>query len=815
MNQNTFKKVSSLISGIDDIGQSWGAAWGDFNGDRLPDLWVNNHFDAGVLYINQGDGTFKDRTDKIFLVPPGEDKHGTAWIDFDNDGDQDLINLVGSGRGLGIGPEYDNQFYINEGGKLEDLADSLNLSYSLARGRSPLWFDFNNDGRLDVFVGAISRLDSLEAPATIFLQKTDGRFQKAVKITGFQAEEAPFAILSDLSGDGKLDFIVATKPSLTVYDTSSLPLKNITATTIPNAIQNATDLLSADFNGDLRPDLYLTRRTVFDNELYRQDINSLATKLFVEGEQKGIYFDTKGKVTFDIVPTKGPGITPLAKIYIGSSGITPNSEKFTLSPDNPKVQGILPHIPGVDEGIYIGYDATLQRWRVLLSSNATSGASTPQKNSLLAFIETTGAIVESAGIGFDDDAPLNKSQLLINTPQGFVNRSDKSGINSILASAEQAVAGDFDNDMDEDIYVVTSRIVANTPDILYENQGDGTFVAVSKSGGAKGSSLGAGDFVTSVDYDLDGFLDLLVSNGDTANSSLQVIEDARSYDLFQNQGNNNHWLEIDLRGVVSNRDGIGAQVFLTAGGVTQMRQQAGGMHNDVQNSQRIHFGLADNTQVEELVIQWSSGRRQTIEAIPSDRLIKVVEILDDKNDRFSSGNSNDVLNGDDGDDLLNGNDGQDILVGGLGNDTLNGGNNDDLLRGGDGDDNLNGGDGNDVLQGATGIDSMKGGLGKDSFRFSSYQGELNIIRDFVVADDTIQVSAAGFGGGLVGDRAITAEQLRIGSTATNSQQRFIYNPANGDLSFDRDGSDSAFEQIRFASLRNALAITNKDIFVIN
>jgi Ca2+-binding RTX toxin-like protein len=796
MNKNTFKKISSITSGIDNIGTTWGATWSDFNGDGLVDLWTNNHWSKGTLYINQGDGTFKDRTEAIFTAPPGGDDHGSAAVDFNNDGDLDLFCLVGSKGGTGIGEQYDNLFYVNNNGTLDERADALGLSYSLARGRSPLWFDFNNDGLLDVFIAADPRRDDLYAPATIFLQQDNGKFKRASKDTGFAVPEAPFGILSDLSGDGKLDFIVPVGDSLKVYDTTSLPLKDITAQTISNNIKiyGDGDIISSDFNGDLKPDLYVTADSSFENNLDRSDNNSLVVQLRVDepGDSKGIYFDTDGEVTFDLRSRKDP--VSIDRIYIGAKGINPTSKKFTLSPDDPDVIGTYSQIPKSGAGLYISYNPALKRWEHVL----VSGENFDSKKLIISQIDSSEPIANSDSIGFNSDAPPKPSQLLMSSPDGFIDVSDESGINSILASAKKAVAGDFDNDMDEDIFVVTSLSYGeNTPDILYENQGDGTFVAVPKAGGAIGDKIGMGDFVISADYDNDGFLDFLVGNGDSDTIGSPLVENAPAYTLFQNQGNDNHWLQIDLQGVVSNRDGIGAQVFLTAGGVTQMRQQTGGMHNGVQNDQRLHFGLGQNTQVEKLVIKWSSGKEQVITDIPADRIISVVEKLSDSGDRFSGDRQNDVINGGVGNDNLKGKAGNDILIGKQGNDVLSGG------------------DGSDILIGNIGRDTLKGGEGKDIFRFDVLQEQRDKIVDFNVARDILQISAAAFNIGLNVDSAITSAQLRIGAKANTPEQRFVYNPVNGVLSFDRDGSESAFSQINVAILSTNLNLTNKDIFIIS
>lgn len=87
------------------------------------------------------------------------------------------------------------------------------------------------------------------------------------------------------------------------------------------------------------------------------------------------------------------------------------------------------------------------------------------------------------------------------------------------------------------------------------------------------------------------------------------------------------------------------------------------------------------------------------------------------------------------------------------------------------------------------------------------------ITDFLVVDDTIQVSKVGFGGELTANAAITAAQFRIGTKAGDSSDRFIYNEATGALLFDADGT-GASAQVQFAQLSTNLGITNNDIFVM-
>jgi hypothetical protein len=126
--------------------------------------------------------------------------------------------------------------------------------------------------------------------------------------------------------------------------------------------------------------------------------------------------------------------------------------------------------------------------------------------------------------------------------------------------------------------------------------------------------------VVSADYDVDGFLDLYVTNG----LLYYPVGEGGPDTLLRNSGNNNHWLEIDLVGTTSNRDGVGAKVYVTAGGVTQLREQNGGYHRWSQNHQRIHVGLGSNTSAD-VTIEWPSGAVDNFTAIAADALYDAVE----------------------------------------------------------------------------------------------------------------------------------------------------------------------------------------------
>jgi Ca2+-binding RTX toxin-like protein len=123
---------------------------------------------------------------------------------------------------------------------------------------------------------------------------------------------------------------------------------------------------------------------------------------------------------------------------------------------------------------------------------------------------------------------------------------------------------------------------------------------------------------------------------------------------------------------------------------------------------------------------------------------------------------------------ITGNSASNTLFGVQGNDNLRGGTGDDVLDGGLGNDTLLGGSGNDTLIGSFGNDVLIGNAGADGFIFNSSNQGIDRITDFVAVDDTLYVSATGFGGGLTPGAPITAAELLVGSgaiTPTSDGQR--------------------------------------------
>ena len=593
-------------SGISYVGESKGAAWSDFNQDGWPDIWVTNRYAPMALYVNEGDGTFVDSSFVIETV--SQFAYGAAWGDFDNDGDPDVLN-IGPGGCSGIcGTVTANTLLVNEAGMLTDQAAAYGVDYPQGRGRMPLWFDWNNDGQLDVLLVNGARHDGL-APTALFTQ-AEGYFIDDTQTAGISPEDSLYAHLARLApGLRPHIFLMGWEYPQAIYDYASLPFLDIKASIGFPISGGAYDAAIVDLNGDLLTDVFQVRAAQYPSAVILVDTQHVDAQLTVSASQKAFRFKAPGNVQFEI---KGSELS-LAEIYIGANAvIEPDEFTFALSSDDPAVHGIYPHEPGVETGIYIGYEPTTGFWEVQSSSSSWRWR--------VIRVGSESTISELATVGFESSDGEKPDRLVLQNEDGFSDATMDAGL-GMPTSCGSVVAADFDNDMDLDLYLVCRGALDNRPNLLYENGGDGMFQEVPGAGGATGSTVGRGDSAAAADYNGDGFMDLFVTNGDEGPTPFNQ----GPHQLFRNLGNENHWLEIDLEGTRSNRDGVGAQVLVTAGGVAQVRDQNAGIHSYNQDHSRLHFGLGPNTTVDRLDIYWPSGREQRIVNIPADSIIRITE----------------------------------------------------------------------------------------------------------------------------------------------------------------------------------------------
>ncbi len=617
---------------IDSAGETWGAAWGDFDGDGCPDLWLGKHqYVPTDLFRNNCNGTFVNRIDSAVVDAAAhysDDTHGVAWADFDNDGDQDLLEVSGGGAGAAAtAPEiietWRNNLFVNSGGLLTEAAQAYGLDNPRARSRTPLWVDFDNDGFLDVVIGALKTLPE-QYPSTVFRQLA-GTFVEARLDTGFAADICQMVMTARLGPLGEPALICSNSRVTHIYDMSTLPFTDLRPV-IGNGIYDAylLDLAIGDFDGDLDSDVFGAVTPPDVTAAIRSGPANDRIHAFIApgADEKGFSFTAPGDVVVEFGWETEPAdiflgsgaVAPPPNVDVGLRGpdLFPHRVRFTLSTTDPADLGVATNRTA---GIYIGFSDNAWQVRVV---NAGAEVNILAQADAISPPTAIGSVRLDQGNSTAPMLFLNQAGTLTprTTAQTFPNDAT-----AVRTYARSVVAGDLDNDMDLDAYIGASGRVANVPNLLFDNQGNGTFQLAPNAGGAAGSTLGRTDTVTLVDYDQDGFLDLFVSQGRFPAPFSYGAEQQ----LFRNQGNSNHWIQLDLEGVTSTRDGVGAIIYATTpDGRVQMREQNHGVHRYVQNAVRTHFGLAGNTAVE-LEVHWPSGTVDTFAGLPVDHIHRLVE----------------------------------------------------------------------------------------------------------------------------------------------------------------------------------------------
>lgn len=204
----------------------------------------------------------------------------------------------------------------------------------------------------------------------------------------------------------------------------------------------------------------------------------------------------------------------------------------------------------------------------------------------------------------DDPLPRGNPLYLNHGDLSFAdNRCDVAGVCTGYAGWPTSFA-DFDRDGWVDLWVGTGKTW--DPDLLYINDGDGTFTNHAVRGfGDRGPRGGA-----VADFDGDGAVDLAL---------WQYLQENV---LFRNKPrDDHHWVELQLEGTRANRAAIGAVVTVRSGGTQQLRRVSGGDSAHSHQSQILHVGLGTRDAPVEVEILWPGGETQVLTDVPIDRLV--------------------------------------------------------------------------------------------------------------------------------------------------------------------------------------------------
>jgi enediyne biosynthesis protein E4 len=208
------------------------------------------------------------------------------------------------------------------------------------------------------------------------------------------------------------------------------------------------------------------------------------------------------------------------------------------------------------------------------------------------------------------DTIQRRNYLYHNNGDGTFTKITTGAIATDMSSSIGAGWEDFDNDGHLDLFLTQSTGNSGPArrNLLYHNNGDGTFTSLTTTVATADSGSFAG--ITWGDYDNEGFPDLFAAAGQP------------SY-IYHNEGHTNHWLTFKLVGTASNRSAIGAKVRVktTIGGKTysQMRSTSSDGLNG--NSLNAHFGRGDAAVAATVRIEWPSGTVQEFQNVAAKQVL--------------------------------------------------------------------------------------------------------------------------------------------------------------------------------------------------
>ena len=269
MGAQQFTDVSTAVGLVQEAKKSWGnPIWGDMNNDGFLDLIVPTHglSSSGVpfVYLNNAGNSFTDirTTSGIELDPEldSKDWHGISFGDYNGDGNLDVYVAEGAKGSVGGTTKRDLLFRGNGDGTFAYVSDSAGIETSTNRGRAGFFVDYDNDGRLDLFV---KNFDS----TNVLYHNDDGSTLLPVPGAGGLANETfgigfgSIVAFADYDNDGFMDLVIAGDGNtLQLYHNEgdgSFVSVTVGSGVVPQF--NSKGIAWGDYDNDGLPDLFVAR----------------------------------------------------------------------------------------------------------------------------------------------------------------------------------------------------------------------------------------------------------------------------------------------------------------------------------------------------------------------------------------------------------------------------------------------------------------------------------------------------------------------------------------------------------------------------
>ncbi len=493
-------------------------------------------------------------------------------------------------------------------------------------------FDYDNDGRLDIFFANGAPVSDPTAPGTVlkkpgpkywdrlYHQLPNGTFEDVTQKAGLEGTGYDMGVaVGDYDNDGYEDLYVTGVGGNHLYhNNGNGTFTDVTKQSGTGGSGWSSSAAWVDLNNDGLLDLVVLRYAKWNFD----DVWC--------GQHRPGYRSY-------CLPTVFPKITPIVYINDGNGHFTEESAKIGI--DKPGY-GLGIAIADYDRDGHIDIAVANDSMPEFLYHNKGNG--TFEEDGLMSGVAVDGDGRAFAGMGIDfqdynndgypdlfiTDLANQKYALFKNDGDGtFDYESYVSGVAGItlLHSGWGTKFFDYDNDGLKDLIVAQGHDMDNVqltyPDLHYKepllllrNMGNGKFVDVSKESGAIFHEAWAGRGLAVGDLNNDGREDLVVTTND-----------GPAYVILNETPTKNHWLELYLVGHKSNRDAIGAVIKLTTSKGSQWWTVSTAGSYLSSSDKRAHFGLGMATEAKTIEIQWPSGIRQVLHNVKADQILRVDE----------------------------------------------------------------------------------------------------------------------------------------------------------------------------------------------